>query len=864
MCVFLPLKQMMRRVDVSRDDSDIAYFYDLVALGEMVTKFTTLFLVSNIEDDVERTRYRFEYKLVRADGIGDFASAISEISTGSAADYLSVSVRDKEVTELIAKSKTGSWQLDCLQKLDECASVLGFNVNQITSKSSVRIWFSNFSILRNKTKGHGTITAEQSALVSPLLRESIQIIIDNLSLFNRNWAFLNQNYSGKYNVAYIGRKTDEFDYLKRSKDYHLINGVYCYTDRPHKVNLFLTDLQLSSFYLVNGNFSSSSKYEMLDYLTNKKRVEDGSLYLSPPTKLPDSVTGGERQVVVTGESFTNLPLALQDYIHREELESELYKVLVDESRYPVVTLKGRGGIGKTSLAICVIDSVLRSDPGRFDIVIWFSARDVDLLQEGPKQVQAVVANQSDIAMEYFKQIGKDLSSKNITELFALELTKCSLGKALFIFDNFETLSNPVEVYEWLDSYIRLPNKILITSRLSRNFKADYPVGVKGMNDEQCTALIKTTASKLGIQSLLTDNYRLKLIEESDGHPYIIKIILGDVAKSNKLTEIKRIVADKDKVLDALFKRTYSTLSVAAKRVFLTLCSWRSVVPQIALESVILRDENEKMDFDYAIEELDKSSFIEINERFDDSFISVPLAASLFGSKELEVSPEKHLILRDKKLLMEFGAGTERGKATLKSHVNKKISAIKIRVNNYSQLEKEIPSLECLSSKYPLIWRDIASLYHQFGKIEKEKECYRELLKGEIDSTTKLDCWRELCKICCQDGDWKGESAALGEIIAIKDIPYREISLVAKRVNKYYSEHSDFDSYSKSKLTEDVMCAMESRIAEADAVDCSRLAWLCLNLQDEAKALMYAKRGLQLDPQETHCKKLFNKLASTKT
>ena len=862
MCEFLPLKQMIRRVEVSREDSDIAYFYDLIALGEMVTKFISLFLVSNIENDVDRTRYRFEYKLVRADGIGDYASTISEITTGSAADYLSVSVRDKEVVELISKSKEGSWQLDCLRKLEKCTSILGLEVNQITPKSSVRIWFSNFAILRNKTKGHGSITAEQCASVSQLLRESIQIIIDNSYVFKRNWSYLNQNYSGKYNVACLGNKTEEFDYLKKSKDYHLENGIYCYTDKPHKINLFTTDLQLSSFYLINGNFTGSSKYEMLDYLTNTKRSEDGSCYLTPPSKLPDSVTGGEQFVVVAGESFTNLPMALEDYVHRNELENELKKVLMDEVRYPIVTLKGRGGIGKTSLAICVIDEILRNTPKRFDVVIWFSARDVDLLEEGPKQVQAVVANQTDISIEYFKQIGKTYTSnKHITDDFAQELTQCSLGKALYIFDNFETLSNPIEVYEWLDSFIRLPNKILITSRLSRNFKADYPVDVKGMTDEQCFALIDSTSSKLGILNLLSDSYKSKLIEESDGHPYIIKIILGEVAKANKVTEIKRVVADKDKVLDALFKRTYSTLSKAAKRVFLTLCSWRSVVPQIALESVILRDENEKHDFDSAIDELDKSSFVEINERFDDSFISVPLAAALFGYKELEVSPDKYHIFRDKKLLMEFGAGTERGKATLKSHINKKISAIKVRVQNYVQLEKELPSLECLSSKYPLIWKDIASLYHQFGKVEKEKECYRELLKEEIDSDTRLDCWKELSRICFEDGDWSGESAALAEIIVIKDVPYKDISNVAKRINKYYSEHSDSDSYSKNRLTENVMSVMENRINEADAKDYSRLAWLCLNLQDEAKALDYAKKGLQLDPMETHCKKLYNKLSS---
>lgn len=73
---FLPIEHMLRRTEASKDESDSSFFYDLITLGEMVTKFTALFLVSSIEDDVERTRYRFEHELVRADGIGDFSQTI--------------------------------------------------------------------------------------------------------------------------------------------------------------------------------------------------------------------------------------------------------------------------------------------------------------------------------------------------------------------------------------------------------------------------------------------------------------------------------------------------------------------------------------------------------------------------------------------------------------------------------------------------------------------------------------------------------------------------------------------------------------------------------------------------------------------
>lgn len=856
---FLPIEQMLKRAKTSLDESDSSYFYDLISLGELLTKFTAIFLVENIEDDVERTRYRFEYQLVRADGIGEFAQAINSIATGSPADYLPSTVCEMEIVQLNSKIGNSSWQKDALDALGEVLAALDIRVNAYTQKSSLRLWFTNFSELRNKTKGHGSPTAAQCGKVVVTLAKSLQIIYDNLNLFKRNWAYLHQNLNGKYRVSEFGGSKGEFDYLKRSRDYKLQDGVFLFTDKPHIVDLVRSDENLSTFMLVNGNFNSNCQYEVHDYYQNKNKKVSGDAYLNPPNKLPSSITGGSEMNLV-GNSFTNLPITFDDYIQRPELEGELKRVLLEEDRYPIVTLKGRGGVGKTSLALFVLKDILLSSPNRYDLVVWFSSRDIDLTPEGPKQVQAVVINQQDISMEYYRQIGEERkSTKGIVDAFSSELTTNSIGKALYVFDNFETLSNPVEIYEWLNTYVRNPNKILITSRLNRNFKADYPIDVRGMNDLQSRELIAATARKLEITDLLSEDYVSSLIEASDGHPYIIKIILGEVAKTGKATQVKRIVAKKDGVLDALFKRTFTTLSAAAKRVFLTLCSWHSVVPYIALESVIMRAENEAMDFNATIEELEKSSLIEVGDRQDDMFISVPLAAAIYGSKELEVSPMKIQIYNDRKLLMEFGAGSEKGKTTLESHLMKKIKAMRLRITTDEMFYRDLPSMELLASKYPQIWKEIATFYHRFGQAEKEKECYRELLKVTNDPDEKLSYWKTLSRICQDYCDWSGESAALLEIVGLPKVPYDEVSYAAYRVNKYYSEYSDEPDSSKNYLISLIIEKMEQRVSEANAADCSRLAWLCLNMQDEAKALKYAQKGLTLDATNKHCQRLVDKL-----
>ena len=115
-----------------------------------------------------------------------------------------------------------------------------------------------------------------------------------------------------------------------------------------------------------------------------------------------------------------------------------------------------------------------------------------------------------------------------------------------------------------------------------------------MDDDECRHLIKHTATSLDITGLVTDNYERDLIRESQGHPYVIKILLGEVANLRKTPKLAHILASRTDILQALFERTYQNLSPAAQSVFLTLCGWRSAVPQLVLEAVILHSQSEEM------------------------------------------------------------------------------------------------------------------------------------------------------------------------------------------------------------------------------------------------------------------------------
>jgi hypothetical protein len=136
--------------------------------------------------------------------------------------------------------------------------------------------------------------------------------------------------------------------------------------------------------------------------------------------------------------------------------------------------------------------------------------------------------ESDIANEFIRLISPAEALKedfDQVRYLASALSSSPIGTPLlFIVDNFETVCNPAELFTWLDTYIRLPNKVLITTRF-RDFKGDYPVDVFGMTESES----------------LTGEYKGEVIRESDGHPYVIKILLGEVAKAGALVAIRRVV-----------------------------------------------------------------------------------------------------------------------------------------------------------------------------------------------------------------------------------------------------------------------------------------------------------------------------------
>ena len=854
---------MMDRAENEKGESDVAYFNALMYAGEVVMKLTVAGLVAAIQNDKYRNRYRLERLLVRADGLGDWNKALDDILTGPSSQFLdhAALATTQALTERVPEE---TWQSVSLQDLSKSIQYVNLESSPQPTNRRVqgRTWFKDFVLLRNGTRGHGAPLATALGLACPSLKSSIAGMASNIPIFSLPWAYLYRSLSGKYRVTTWGKSGDMLERLKRESDHSFNNGVHIEFEKLRYLSLVESNPERSDYWLANGGFGKS-KYEMLSYWTNDRLDKPSSPYMSPVEELPPSETEGLGQLEIKGSVFTNIPEPLSKYVPRPHLEKELEDQLRESERHPIVTLTGRGGIGKTSTALQVITKMMDSDNCPYDVVVWFSARDVDLLQSGPKEVQPGGLSIRDFASEYANLLtpGEMNHGKfSPPDYLARQMSGDTIGPTLFVFDNFETVTSPIEVFTWLDTFVRGPNKVLITSR-HRGFTGDYEVQVRGMTHSEAEELIIQTAESIGIRHKIAATYIEELIEESNGHPYIIKLLLGEVARAPSSTHPKRIMAAQDEALVALFERSYNMLSPAAKRVFLTLCKWRSSVPALAVEAVLLRPENERIDVGEAIVELVQSFFIEevLDNSTGESEVNVSLAARLFGLRKLEVSEWQAAIETDIPLLHLVGARAIGNSPAIGTRIAQMFHNVSVELREGTrEFSEMLPVLEFLTTRYSYAYVLLARLVSEFSQDEDSTEEERYLL-AYVEGTMHPGepawaTWKRIATIRRQRGNVSGELVALAQSCRHNGTPTSELSDAANQINSILNQESQSSIARETKqfLIKDVVGALNRQSEELDATDFSRLAWLQLHLDDPVSALKAVHRGLTIDKNNHYC------------
>jgi hypothetical protein len=387
-----------------------------------------------------------------------------------------------------------------------------------------------------------------------------------------------------------------------------------------------------------------------------------------------------------------------------------------------------------------------------------------------------------------------------------------------------------------------------------------------MNDHEARVLVTQIAASLNVTSFLTEKYTSELISKSEGHPYIIRVLLGETAKAKKAASIPQLVAGSSDILTALFERTYASLSPCAQRAFLTLSAWNSSVPRLALEAVLFRSTEERQEVEVGIESLLNYSIAELHLAPTDGqeFIGLPLVASLFGKRKLNISPWKAAVQADVEILQMLGPSRpDDVHLGLARRLESFIENISRRLERGERYETFGPVLEAICRVYNPGWLLLARWHMEQRTAtgyEQAKEELRRFLENAPPPQEAGEAWQLLGHACYQTHDALGEIHAFIERAQVCEVPFYDLSNTANRLNRFLRDHGlEIDKDQKRDLADRLASVLNARRNEAQPSDLSRMAWLAIHLGQESAAREYVSDGLKMEPENYHLLKLAQRL-----
>jgi LuxR family glucitol operon transcriptional activator len=138
----------------------------------------------------------------------------------------------------------------------------------------------------------------------------------------------------------------------------------------------------------------------------------------------------------TASILHNLPQVEFDdtgFVGREKELSELKRAILGS--YPVVTVVGEGGLGKTALALKACYDLLDDDEANLDAIVWTTAKATKLTLSEIRSIEGSISTSLGIIENATTLLGRQNETSAIDDL----LTHLKNNKILLVIDNLETV-----------------------------------------------------------------------------------------------------------------------------------------------------------------------------------------------------------------------------------------------------------------------------------------------------------------------------------------------------------------------------------------------------------------------------------------
>lgn len=283
------------------------------------------------------------------------------------------------------------------------------------------------------------------------------------------------------------------------------------------------------------------------------------------------------------ESVVNHNLPIPDFdetgfLGRKRQSDDLIKLCLGP--YPVVTIVGEGGIGKTALALKVAYDIIDLPDSPFDAVVWSSSKTTQLTHQEIINIQGAIGDSLGMFRHVAHQLGSNVDSP---EYLDEVLDYLKEFKILLVLDNLETVLDE-RVREFLG---KLPygSKVLITSRIGVG-AFEYPYKLTQMDETDAVQLLRASARIRGVEKLFSlPQFQLSIYcKKMNNNPGFIKWFVSAVQTGKRPEEV---LSNTDVFLEFCMSNVYHFLSNDARKILTTMLCIPG--PQSQAELVFLND-----------------------------------------------------------------------------------------------------------------------------------------------------------------------------------------------------------------------------------------------------------------------------------
>ncbi|MCL4298981.1 MAG: hypothetical protein KJ077_24805 [Anaerolineae bacterium] len=274
----------------------------------------------------------------------------------------------------------------------------------------------------------------------------------------------------------------------------------------------------------------------------------------------------------TVKLMNNLPAPPIYFVGRAKELERVSEGLSLQSRWPIVSIEGIGGIGKTTLALQSAYQILfKGEDANFKGLIWITVNEKSDLDAILETILKTLSYQHTTQLTHETKVGEVirlLSSQPI----------------LLILDNLETLADS-QILNFLEM-LPAPTKALVTSR--SQFRGTWTIRLQGLSNEEAVKLIQYNAKRLDLSEVIfADPNALKqLIALTFGHPLAIQFAIGQLALDLSLNTVITSLSkgSSTELFEEIYWNAWNLLTEDTKKLAITISIFEDPVTKSNLHS----------------------------------------------------------------------------------------------------------------------------------------------------------------------------------------------------------------------------------------------------------------------------------------